>query len=291
MARLRGTFHFALRELLVDPALLGTARELSVNDRRVRIVLPLESRREEDDPQPSEQDLDALFPARDPTPDLPGTAHVYTSVSAIPSGEIAHLQTVRVEVFFEGQVSADDFVEHGQPKESPAFDPALDDLHRAEEAAREALERLLEWIRVRGGQHWLGLGTEPPEGVGQAQLVDLDAGNRLPVTSSLPVVLIHQIRDEQVLGSELLYEAISLVNRREEPPLADSLLADAIFMAQDAEPTDLPRALLIAAIACEVKIKPSSASARLRHNGTSSTCFSPTRATGPSPPSRTSTPH
>jgi hypothetical protein len=256
LARLRATFHFSIRELLVDPDLLGTARELSIGDRLVRVVLPLEAADQENDSRTPSLDLDHLFPAREPAPDLPGTARTSLTLGMAPSKDIAPVRFIRVEVFFDGEISASDFVGHDQPKESPAFDSAYEALQEAAGAAREGLERLLEWIRVRGRQHWLGLGHEPPEGVGEGELVDLDAGSRLPVAVALQKgLVIPRIRDEQVLGAELFDEAVRLGSRGEEPLLADSLLADALFLAQDAEPLDLPRALLVAAIACELKIK------------------------------------
>jgi hypothetical protein len=240
----------------VDPGLLGIARELSVGDYQVRIVRPLTRRERREEPAPSEQYLDALFPPREPAPDVPGTGRASLTATMESAANIAVVQLVRVEVFFDGQVSASDFVDHEQPKVSPSFDPAYDALHGAEEAAREGFERLVEWIRVRGRQHWLGLATESLQGVGTAHLVDLDAGHRLPVTMGLqPALVIKKIREEQVLEAELLNDATQLADEGEQPPLADSLLADALFMAQDAEPVDLSRALLVAAIACELKIK------------------------------------
>jgi hypothetical protein len=256
VARIRATFHFSVRELLVHPDLLGSARDIQIGDHLVRVILPVQAADQDNDRGRSTGDLDPFFPSRDRAPDLPGTSRTHLSMTLGPSSTIATVKLIRVEVFFDWEVAAADFADSAQTRDSPAFEPAHDALKKAEAIARDGLERFLEWVRVRGRQHWLGLARETFEGVGEAELVDLDAGNRLPVASQLqPGLVIRRIREEQVLDVELLDEAVRLSDEGQTPSLADSLLADALFLAQDAEPADPARALLVAAIACEIKIK------------------------------------
>jgi hypothetical protein len=168
---------------------------------------------------------------------------------------IPEVKLLRVECFFDAAVAAADFAEAETPKGTSSFDPALQALHDAEEAARQALRRLLESVRVRG-QHWLGPDSGSPRGAARGELDDLDAARRLPVTIGLePDLVITPVQDHQVLDSARIADAICRVQEGSRSPLEDVLRADALYLLQDADPPDYARAVLTAAIACEVKIK------------------------------------
>jgi hypothetical protein len=254
MASLRARFHFRVRGLLVEPGLLGTRHAIARDGRTATVIFPVR-----------DADLDAealaeaellkpdLFPTDDPPP-TPARASI-GSIELTPSGEIARIDVVRVEVVTDSTVSAAHFGGSGG-KESPRFGEVYELLRELNELARSTLRDLLEWARVRGRQHWLGVGGEAPAGLGNAELVDLDANQVLPVKLGLrPDLVIRRVRDEQVLSEKRLEKLLRRLSESPRPQLEDTLLADAAYYAIDAAPQDPPRALLIAAIACEAKVK------------------------------------
>ena len=90
--------------------------------------------------------------------------------------------------------------------------------------------------------------------VGSDELVDLDAGRRLPWPARGDMA-IRVLDPDTAWNTEGFLELRSWVRELGEPPSAEILLADARFLIGAAEPRDPSRALLIAAVACEVKIK------------------------------------
>lgn len=254
MTALRATFFFDVGKLLVDPTLLGTSRSIRRDDREDVLTFPATDERPADDAEPSDAELLARFAARDEPPLLEGSAETATSLS-VPGGSLAHVHTIRVDVLFDGAVSASDFTDPFRPKDSSVFDPALSLLDETRAEATHIVEGFLAWCRAAGRQPWLGIGGQQPKGIGSGHLFDLDANRRLPVAISLDTVVIHRVRDEQILSEEQLGEYIARVAAGDDPPLGDVLRMDANYFLQHAEPRDPRRALLMAAIACEVRVK------------------------------------
>jgi hypothetical protein len=172
-----------MRRLLVDSDLLRTSYEIDRGHYRLRLTLPSAPTEEEDD-DPTLAELAGRFPELDEFPLVARGLHSSTTVSM---RGIPWITTLRVEGFFDGDVSADDFSE--ETNDTSALDAALDALHAAEHAARETVGRLLESIRLRG-QHWLGPDAGSPRGIAQSRIDDLDAGRRLPVSSRSESTLV-----------------------------------------------------------------------------------------------------
>lgn len=255
MPTLRATFHFRLDQLVIRRDLLGTTHALERDGRRFDLTLPLKDR--EPDPPRDAEGLSDVFPERPIVPDLeqPGEVEVTLSVRAAPSEEYAVVGAVRVDVLFESDVSASDFSDVPQPKESPRFEAAFELLKEAGAQARSVVEELTEWLRVEPRQRWLGLGGVAPESAGKGVLVDCDANRVLPVKASLdPDLILQPVGREQIVDESVLTAFVRRVERREYPSLGESLLADAAFLLR-AEPPDPARALLVAAIASEVRVK------------------------------------
>ena len=190
-----------------------------------------------------------LFAPDDPRP-APPRARAEMSIESA-SDMLAEVDVVRVDVETKSAASTSGT---GSPGDEalPDMSELLPELH---ELARDALSELLEWVRVRGRQHWLGVGVEAPPGLGYAEIVDLDANKMLPVRLRLRPYLVRRVAEDQVLSAERFEALLRSASESPRPPLADMLLADAAYYALHAKPTDLPRGLLIAAVACEVKIK------------------------------------
>jgi hypothetical protein len=90
--------------------------------------------------------------------------------------------------------------------------------------------------------------------MGSDEVVDLDAGRRLPWPARADMSM-KVIERDAPWSSTNLSELAPLLAGSKTPPLANTLLADAQYLVTWATPRDPARALLIAAIACEVKIK------------------------------------
>jgi hypothetical protein len=209
MTALRATFHFRIRELLVEPELLGTSHEIEHGPYRMRLTLPNDTEKEQRD-DTTWAELDARFPARDTFPLVERSADLLMSAS-VSMESIPEVTMVRVECFFEGAFGAGDFADADSPKVAPAFDTAFQALYDADHAAREALRLLLESIRVRG-QHWLGPDSGSPRGIAHCELVDLGAGRRLPVEMRLePDFAIKKIEASQVLDAPRMGDAVKRV--------------------------------------------------------------------------------
>jgi hypothetical protein len=238
-----------MRRLLVDSDLLGTSYEIDRGPYRLRLTLPSVPAEEEDD-DPTLAELAGRFPERD---EFPLVARGLRTTATVSMKGIPWITTLRVECFFDGEVSADDFAE--ETNDRSALDAALDALHEAEHAARETVGRLLESVRLRG-QHWLGPDAASPRGLGRSEIDDLDGGRRLPVSSSsVPTVVLTRIQEHQVLDAARLDEELRVVRVGTPPSLDDVLRSDSLFMLQDADPPDFTRSVITAAIACEVKVK------------------------------------
>lgn len=250
---LRARFHFRVRSLVVARELLGSKNEFSFDDKQMVLVFPLRPA-DLDEESVAENTLLApdLFEADDPAPELPGS-RIETSASVVPSKETARVDVARIDVYGQTSISARSF--DGEDVREPA-DEALAFLREAFASAHSALGILLGGERVLGNQHWLGLSSEAPPGLGRAELVDVDANRQLPVWLGLrPQFTLLRISPKQVLERERLGHLLERVQESSLPSLPDRLLADAFFYAFDAEPLDNQRGLLTAAIACEVKVK------------------------------------
>lgn len=251
MAELRATFHFRVRGLLIEAGLLGTSHELSADPYRIVLTLPSSELSKE---EPGEEQLIRTgFPAEEPAPRTIG-GFVTGGVRVVPSRDLARVELIRVEVFLPAEISAADFEDEERTDWTVFQDPAFDLLGEALTAAQIKAGHFLDWIRVAGNQHWLGLSGLEPEPIGIAELVDMDAFTRIPVTLSTTPTVLRQVAESQVLNAAALsgFAASAQAGR---PSLAASLLADAAHYAWDAEPPDSDRAILIAAIACEVRVK------------------------------------
>jgi hypothetical protein len=251
VAELRATFHFRVHGLLIDIALLGTSYDIVSTPDRVVVTFPstVESKT-----TPRDQELiSRSFTAEQPAPRVIG-GFVTGDVSVGPSEGLARVELLRVQVFRSTEVSASGFEDEQRMDWTPVEHSASEVLWEALPIAQSALGQFLDWVRVRGDQHWLGLLGIEPEPVGVAELDDVDAFALLPVTVSTTPIVFRRVEESQVLSMESLREFAHAA--REGPPsLASSLLADAAYYGWDAEPPDSNRAILIAAIACEVRVK------------------------------------
>jgi hypothetical protein len=252
---LRARFHFRVRGLLIEPHLLGTSHELSRDNRPVSIVFPShEADLDQEALAEAELLKPDLFPPDD-RPPTPPSARVTTSVRLQRSEPLARVDVIRVDVTTNSAISAADF-NGREGKKSTHIDDALALLNELSEIALETVGGLVEGARVLGRQQWLGLGGEAPAGLGEAELVDLEANQVLPVWLGLrPGLVLNRIQNDQILDASSLKDLLQSVTEGKTPSLPEILLADAAYYAVYAAPTDLPRALLSAAVACEVKIK------------------------------------
>jgi hypothetical protein len=254
LTALRATFHFKIRELLVEPELHGLTRDAQHGRYLIRFTFPTEADQEDREQAVAVDELNERFPPRDEFPPLEEYERRRTGLTIATSG-VPAVTVVRVECYFDGDVGVADFAGLEQLRDAPVFSAAKQALENADQAAREALRALLESIRV-GGQHWLGPDAGSPRGLAHGELVDLDAGRTLPTRLGLePALVIRKIKDYQVLDTARLDEAVDDVSSGDAPPMEQVLRADALYLLQDAEPPDFARAVLTAAIACELKIK------------------------------------
>lgn len=248
MNALRATFYFPVERLCVEPDLLGTTHEVDVDGRRVRMTLPsreAEPRRADKAPNPGS------FPDPDPgwLPLIEGGAELRSSATVLSSGGLAHVDVIRVEVLFDGDVGAASYEDPGADAHllaSLANESAL-------ATARRVVAGFVSWTRVAPGQPWLSLSGAEPWPTGNSTLEDLDAGRRLPYSLSGNRLVVQRIADEQVLRLQMLDTILARVAAGNEPTLAASVLADAIWL--ESHHCDAPRVVLTAAIACELKVK------------------------------------
>lgn len=250
VSELRARYHFRVRQLLVKPDLLGTSHEFSEGAARVVVTFPIaETEGDEGAPLPQ-------FPAEEPPPAEIGGFITSSGPSFAPSDVLARVDALRVDVFVSAAgISAARFRDDEVTDWTGRQGNATDVLWRNRDVAESAVERLLEWIRTEGNQHWLGLAGAAPEAVGHAELVDVAGWTRIPVTVSIEPVVLKQVSEEQVLSAGRLAVLLSIASKGARPSLADSILVDAAFYASDAEPPDPMRAVLTAAIAVELKVK------------------------------------
>lgn len=248
MTALRATYYFSVERLCVEPDLLGTTHELSVDGRRVRVTLPAVDA----GPRSTMESPDlTIFP--DPAPGklplIEGGAELRTSATAVSSADLAKVDLIRVEVLFDGDVAAESYADPDTDAHllaSLANEGAL-------ETARRVVAGFVSWIRVAPGQAWLSLSGAEPWPSGNSVLEDLDAARRLPYSLRGDRLVIQRIADEQILRRSTLESVLARIEVGDEPTLAVSVLADAIWL--DSHPRDAPRVVLTAAIACELKVK------------------------------------
>lgn len=221
---------------------------MEIDDASVEIIFPGRGHSSAEDPPRGIPD--GLFPD-DQLPLVAAGAHITTGVGVVPRTDRAAIHYLRVRVIFNGECSVRDF-----ESEDPDFDAGLRELARAEAIARKATDGLVANARTAHTQYWLGLGGEPPTGIGSGRLEDLDAGRTLPVSRSLKPTLIRRTGPAQIITATTFKDLLRSVERAAQTPsVAESLLADAVYYVDAAEPVDPARALLCAAIACELKIK------------------------------------
>ncbi len=123
---------------------------------------------------------------------------------------------------------------------------------RMRAAARLAVKRLVDWVRIDRGQVWMSPPLEYPEQIGSEQLVDLDRNMTLGVTVFTGGTLLVLPADTELRSPDL----VSLASRLpEEPPLWSRLLADAQHYTWSPEWAAPDRAVLFAAIALELAVK------------------------------------
>jgi hypothetical protein len=174
----------------------------------------------------------------------------------VGSGGLARVDVLRVDVLVPSEgISAAQFRDDEITDWTGRQRAASDVLWRNRDVAEAAVERLVEWIRTEGNQHWLGLAGAPPEPVGHAELVDVAEWTRIPVTVKIEPLVLRQVSEEQVLNEDRLAPLLAVTSKGARPSLAHSVLVDAAFYASDAEPPDPTRAVLTAGIAVELKVK------------------------------------
>lgn len=258
MTKLRTTLHYAVRELMVEDDRLGSSLGVVIDDCEVTVTLPLTPKEEElatsAAPAPV---FDERFPSREAMPPVHAGQDVFVVLSSSPvepsPTQPVAIDMLRVEVLTEAPLSASEYDGERGGAHQDVWDRANAVMEKAGKAGDLVIERLLAWSRVRYNQTWLGLDGEAPERVGSEELVDLDAGRRLPwpARSDMSVMVIER---DSAWNERLMRELEQLVHAS-SPPAAEALLADARLLAGAKGPPDPPRALLIAAVACEVKIK------------------------------------
>jgi hypothetical protein len=241
MSLLRATFHFSVRTLWIRRELLGTTHDLEHRRRIISLTLPLRDPASPfgEGPAWPEEGIGRPLPVGRPSA---GTTD--------DPEQIVSVHVVRTSVEFDADVSAADFVADKSAAASDAFPAFME----AAGVSRGALTMFLDWVRVRSAQPWLGLSGETPELIDRMDLVDVEAGVRLPVgfSESRRIELLPQ---ESALTAEAVDAILSSVRKDAPPPIAASLLADAQYLAWHAETRDLTRAVLLAAIGAEVKVK------------------------------------
>jgi hypothetical protein len=252
------TFHYSVRGLLVQQGRLGTELPVRVGDREVTVVLPVSPQEQDDHPGASPAPaFDDRFPRREPMPLLDGAQdlHVTLSVTPVHPTETAGVKVdlVRVVVHHDAQLSVADYAAEGGASQA-VWEVANAAMDAAGVAADTAVERLVAWSRVRRGQTWLGLYGERVQRIGSDELVDLDAGRRLPWPARADMAF-QVVERDTAWDADGLAELQTLIDDSGLPTPAETLLADARFLISAAAPPDPSRALLIAAVACEVKIK------------------------------------
>ena len=242
MTRLRATFHYEVRQLVVSREHLGTSRDLSIDGVPVTIIFPVAVR-----PRwglgrvPAENpDFDEQFPPRPVAPVVAGhDARWFANTEqrfTVPADDDVAIDVLRVDVFTTKELSASDFAPDNPPEHYGP--PSHEVMRRAERIADTAIARLVAWARIEGEQPWLALGTEPPLRVGYPQLVDLDAMQRLPIPGHLHS---HSVYTTASVDAAQLDSLIEHIESGDDPDFADELLADAQFLETDlTPPRDLP---------------------------------------------------
>jgi hypothetical protein len=251
---LRATFHFGVRSLLIDEALLGQAVTVERDTMRVMLELPLRDQGSEElgvDPR-DESVPEGLFADDDRARMIDRGGQVRGRTTVRPPKGRARVQILRARVFYDGSVSADDFAD---PDSHPDLDAAMLELRQAGEAARAAVHSFIENVRAQARQYWLGIrGTESVQ-VGDTELLDIRAERRLPLGIHVTAHVIRTGVGHLALSATGLQEVESAVAAGTSPDLARELLLDAAYFLDDDRPTDRQRAVLSAAIACEVRVK------------------------------------
>lgn len=233
-----------MRGIWVQPDALGETYTWAVDGRQVTLALPRTPTDFVSDDEPEVPNV----PAWVPTARMQG------------SGDAVAVQLLRVDVEFDGDVSASQKVE-ARAKEEGGDDTLLNQFgEAAEHIWRPAFElgvqlthAWLAHVRVVSQQPWLGIKVEPPMQYGRSHLVDLDANVRLMSWGPLQSLTIRS--GQLALTKDRLRQVRELVATGDEPSAAEVLLADARFLVQEAEVVDAQRAVLLAAIACEIKSK------------------------------------
>lgn len=255
MARLQATFHFRVRDLLIEDDLLAETYSVKKDGYEVQIRLPAKESEgsTQRDELPPPKELESLFPGRR-APSVEGAAGTSLSIS-LGEPPFSTVELIRAELAFEGPFGAADFANQ-EPRESAFFDAAHAELRKAGDVAELTVGAFVAWIRTDGRQPWLGLEGELLESVGTGELVDLDAFRRLPVESSRgPDLVIHRINEDQVLAAARAQQFMRSIDAGSTPALANTFLSDALFAAQHSRPNATRSALLLAASAVEMKVQ------------------------------------
>jgi hypothetical protein len=259
MGKLRMTFHYAVRGLLVQEGLLGADVSVPTDGGEVIVTFPLQEAQEEGaesaSPAPAFNDR---FPAREDMPLVDGARdlHVVMSAEAADSDtpRAAEVDLLRAVIVLDGVgVSAADYAPDGKVTQA-SHERLTAAMNAASSKVDQAIERLIAWSRIQRRQTWLGLYGESVERAGSDEVVDLDAKRRLPWPARADFSFKVVERDAP-WTSTTLSELPRLITDRGLPAVAETLLADADFLILWAKPRDPARALLVAAVACEVKIK------------------------------------
>lgn len=255
MTTIRTTFHYSVRELRVDSRCLGSSFNLDIQDHTVRITLPLKSfdEYEAQAEATTAPIFDGRFPPRQSLPPVHKRGDIYVTGSVRRAGSSPGLpvDVLRAEVILtNASFCAHDF--RDRLASPDVWERAEEEIRQAGDAADVAVQRLVEWSRVTLGQSWLGIYGEQVQRVCSDEVVDLDAGRRLPWPARLDVPLPIRCDPWTV---ERIQHLRQLIEAGRVPDMSDSLLADAELLLTAGNPPDPSRALLIAAITCEIRVK------------------------------------
>lgn len=238
MKRQVGLFPFRTGDLWVKGELLGASWVLERDDYGLVVSLP------------SHQSDFRIAP--------PGEKRLF-KVGVSRGDEIiaATIQVFQVAVWLESEATVDLF-----PPDPRGLDGQRA-LTKASKTAIAVAEDFLAWLRVLGGQYWLGASHEPIRPAGTADLIDLESGLRIKNINWEYGVSIYGLSEEVALGPPTLETIVGCLDQGQVVRESDVLLADARHALGDlrAETTisasrrDVRRCVLLAAIASEMKIR------------------------------------
>jgi hypothetical protein len=178
-------------------------------------------------------------------------------ISQGPKTIAATINVFQVAVWVESEAAADLF------PPNPCGSDGQRALTEASKTAIAVAEDFLAWLRVLGGQYWLGASHEPIRNAGTADLIDLDVGKRIKNINWEYTLVARAFGEDIALNGDTLDAIVDCLDGEQTVREADVLLADAqdTLGGSRAESTitasrrDVRRCVLLAAISSEMKIR------------------------------------